>query len=94
MVSQLTHHLLPKVPVNLVASNITTTTIDLDWDAVNLASGYDVYVDSVLNSSVTVNETTIIGLTTATLYDIYVVAKDNTFNTVSAPSNTITVTTV
>ena len=93
MVSQLTHHPLPKVPANLVASNITTTTIDLVWDAVSLASGYDVYVDSVLDSSVTVNETTITGLTTATLYDIYVVAKDNTFNTVSVPSNTITVTT-
>ncbi|UFU01402.1 fibronectin type III domain-containing protein [Radiobacillus kanasensis] len=72
---------------------MTATTVDLDWDAIEDASGYDVFVDGVLEDSVTTNSYTVSGLTTATDYDIYVVATNSKYGTESAPSNTVTVTT-
>jgi len=37
-------YLLPKVPANLVASNIMSTSFDVAWDVVEDASGYEVYL--------------------------------------------------
>jgi hypothetical protein len=54
-------------------------------------TGYDVYVNSVLNGTTTATTYTVSGLTAATTYSIYVRAKDAAGN--GANSNTISVTT-
>ena len=86
-------YLLPKVPANLVASNITSTSFDVAWDIVGDASGYEVYVDGLLEDTVYATTYAVTGLTTATSYDINVVAINETYQTESAQSETLTVTT-
>lgn len=87
-------HLLPNAPANLTASNITATTVDLDFDAVEDASGYEVYQDGALVDTITTNNYTVTGLTTATDYDFYVVAINEQYNTESGQSNVVMVTTL
>lgn len=84
---------VPTTPTNLVASNITTSTIDLSWSAstdnVGVA-GYYVYQDGVQVSDVTSGtSTTISGLTESTQYSFYVRAYDAAGN-LSGQSNTVT----
>lgn len=86
----------PSAPTNLIASNITANSIELNWDASsdNVAvANYDIYVDDVY--VMTVNETTanVTGLEESTSYSFYVTAKDEAGN-VSASSNVITASTV
>ena len=50
--------------------------------------GYDVYVDGVLDQTVTSTSADIYGLSSATKYEVYVVAKDAVPN-YSGISNTI-----
>jgi PQQ-dependent dehydrogenase (s-GDH family) len=88
----------PSAPVNLVASNITQTTIQLNWTAATDnfgVTGYDVYRDGVKinTSNVTGTSYTATGLTALTTYSFYVKAKDGAGN-VSANSNTINATTL
>ncbi len=83
----------PTAPV-LSSAGTTTTTINLSWTAStdNVAvTGYDVYVNSVLNGTTTGTTYTVSGLTAATTYSIYVRAKDAAGN--GTNSNTISVTT-
>jgi endonuclease I len=84
----------PTAPTNLVAAT-TTTSITLNWSAStdNVAvSGYNVYMNNTLKTTVTTLTTTISGLTASTAYSFYVNAKDAAGNT-SASSNTISATT-
>ncbi|WP_188453799.1 fibronectin type III domain-containing protein [Virgibacillus oceani] len=83
---------LPNEPADLTASNETATTVDLNWTAVEGASGYNVYQDGVKIDTVTTNSYSVTGLTTATTYDFYVTATNDTGE--SEPSNTVNVTTL
>ncbi len=85
----------PTTPTSLVSTSKTATSISLSWNAStdNVAvTGYDVYANSVLKTTVSGVTATITGLTASTAYSIYVKAKDAAGNA-SASSNTISVTT-
>ena len=87
---------MPTAPTNLVASNITISTTDLNWNAStdNIGVvGYYVYQDGVQVSDVTSGtSTTVSDLTESTQYSFYVRAYDAAGN-LSGQSNTITPTT-
>lgn len=85
----------PSTPTSLASTAKTATSITLTWNAStdNVGvTGYDVYANSALKTTVSGTTATISGLTASTAYSIYVKAKDATGNT-SASSNTINVTT-
>lgn len=86
----------PTAPTNLIASNITTTTVDLSWtastDNVGVV-GYDVYQGASLLGTVTGTAASVTGLTASTSYTFSVRAKDAAGN-VSPASNTVNVTTL
>jgi chitodextrinase len=85
----------PTAPT-LTANNITQTTVDLTWsgatDNVGI-TGYDVYRNGSLLTSVTGTSYQATGLNSATTYSFTVRAKDAAGN-ISADSNTETITTV
>ncbi len=85
----------PTAPTSLASTSKTATSISLSWtastDNVGI-TGYDVYANSVLKTTVTGLTATITGLTASTSYSIYVKAKDAAGNA-SASSSTIAVTT-
>lgn len=80
----------PTAPLNLVANNITLTSMQLSWDAAtdNVGvSGYQVFVNGTMfQDNVTNTSTSLEGLTTNTVYEIYVVALDAEEN-ISETSN-------
>ncbi|MEQ6122876.1 endonuclease [Pseudotenacibaculum sp. MALMAid0570] len=85
----------PSIPANLMTSNITTTSIDLSWDAStdNVGvSSYDIYVDGNLNGSTSNTNYTISNLASNTSFSLTVVAKDIAENesSPSAPLNAMT----
>lgn len=85
----------PSTPTSLASTAKTATSITLTWNAStdNVGvTGYDVYANSALKTTVSGTTVTISGLTASTAYSIYVKAKDAAGNT-SASSNTISVTT-
>lgn len=85
----------PTAPTSLASTSKTSTSISLSWNAStdNVAvTGYDVYANSVLKTTVSGLTATITGLTASTSYSIYVKAKDAAGNS-SASSSTIAVTT-
>ncbi|AOC95960.1 Extracellular ribonuclease precursor [Flavobacterium anhuiense] len=85
----------PTAPTSLASTSKTATSITLSWTAStdNVAvTGYDVYANSVLKTTVSSTTATITGLTASTAYSIYVKAKDAAGNA-SASSNTISATT-
>ncbi len=85
----------PSTPTSLASTAKTATSITLTWNAStdNVGvTGYDVYANSSLKTTVSGATATITGLTASTAYSIYVKAKDAAGNT-SASSNTISVTT-
>ncbi len=85
----------PSIPVNVSASNITETTVDLTWDGSTDNVGvtaYDIYVDGILSTTVSATFSQIQGLVLDTDYDFQVRAKDAAGN-ISALSNVLTVTT-
>jgi len=86
----------PTPPTNLVASNITANSVDLNWDAATDNIGvteYDVYQDGNLIATVPTNPYQAIGLSPTTSYDFYVIAKDAVGNS-SPESNTVNITTL
>jgi PQQ-dependent dehydrogenase (s-GDH family) len=86
----------PTAPTNLVASNITATSLTLSWSAAtdNVAvSGYDVYQNAVkINTDpLTATSFAVAGLSQATSYSFTVTALDASGN--AASSNNLNVTT-
>lgn len=74
----------PTNPTNLVASNPTDNTIDLNWTVStdNIAvTSYDVYIDAVYSFNVVSNTATVTGLLPDTNYCFTVKAKDAAGNT-------------
>jgi endonuclease I len=85
----------PTTPSSLTVGTKTTTSIALSWTAAtdNVGvTGYDVYMNSALKTSVTTASATITGLTAATTYSFTVKAKDAAGNT-SANSTAVSATT-
>ncbi len=86
----------PTAPSNLAASNITETTVTLNWNAstdnVGVA-GYDVYQGATNIASVTGTTYNVTGLSADTAYTFSVRAKDAA-NNVSSASNTVNVQTL
>ena len=69
----------PTTPTNVVASNQTTTSLDVSWTAStdNVGvTGYDVYINGVLTSQTANTTITISNLSPNTTYAIAVQAKD------------------
>ncbi|RPH28431.1 MAG: T9SS C-terminal target domain-containing protein [Bacteroidales bacterium] len=86
----------PTAPANLAASNIAQTTLTLAWTAStdNIGvTGYNIYKNGTLLTTVTGTTYNVTGLTANTSYSFYVKAKDAAGN-ISAASNTINVTTL
>ena len=81
----------PTAPSNLRLVSMSDVDVSIAWSAstdnVSVA-GYDVYVDGVLDQTVTSTSADIYGLSSATKYEVYVVAKDAVPN-YSEISNTI-----
>ncbi|MCG9793799.1 endonuclease [Flavobacterium algicola] len=86
----------PTAPTNLNSTASTSSSISLNWtvatDNIEVA-GYDVYVNDVLNTTLTGNTVQLSGLTPLTTYSIFVIAKDAS-NNFSLASNTISITTL
>lgn len=77
----------PSAPTNLVASNPTATSVDLNWNAAtdNIAvSSYDIYVNSNYNNSTSATSATITALSPETNYCFTVIAKDAANNSSTA----------
>jgi hypothetical protein len=66
------------VPTGLVASNVTTTSADLDWDAITGITGYEYVIDQTAavpagtGTAVTTNSYAATGLNPATVYYAHV----------------------
>ncbi|MDA8686778.1 fibronectin type III domain-containing protein, partial [Robiginitalea sp.] len=72
--------IIPTPPSNLVSSNLTDTTVDLNWDAATDNVGifnYEILQDGVsIGSAGTETSYSVSGLTTATTYEFTVVTQD------------------
>ena len=85
----------PTAPSSLVSTAKTTTSITLSWTGSTdntAVTGYNVYMNNVLKTTVTGLTTSITGLTAGTAYSFFIKAKDAAAN-ISLASNTITVST-
>jgi len=83
----------PSVPSNLSATNITETSLNLNWSASNdnvAISSYDIYKNDVLEGNTSNTTYLITGLTAWTEYNFYIKAKDAAGN-ISDASTTITI---
>ena len=81
----------PSVPAGLAVSGATSTTISLSWTAAtdNVGvSGYEVYVNGIYHSTAAAINTTVSGLSPATTYSFYILARDAAGNK-SAVSTTV-----
>ncbi len=88
----------PTAPTNLRATNVTTDSLRLIWDAStddNGVAGYRIYnADTLINIGTTTNTFfNLAGLSVNTTYRFYVVAYDGAAN-VSAPSNILSIKTL
>ena len=86
----------PTAPTTLAASGTSQTATSLSWTAStdNFAvTGYNVYLNGVLKTTVSTTSYAVTGLTAQTAYTFNIKAKDAAGN-VSASSNTITVNTL
>lgn len=85
----------PTAPTNLLASGTTSNSVSLSWtgstDNIGV-TGYNVYMNSALKTTVTGTTTIVTGLTASTAYSFYVVAKDAAGNS-SSSSNAVNATT-
>jgi endonuclease I/chitodextrinase len=85
----------PTAASNLAVTGSTSSTVSLSWTAGtdNVAvTSYAIYVNGVLNKSVSGLTATITGLSASTTYSFYVIAKDAAVNS-SPASNTVNSTT-
>ncbi|NUT23366.1 MAG: chitinase [Hamadaea sp.] len=85
----------PTAPSGLRSTAKSSTTVSLAWTGSTDASGiagYDVYTGTTLRASVTGTSATVSGLSPLTAYAFTVKARD-TYDNVSAASNSVSVTT-
>ncbi|WP_367391272.1 T9SS type A sorting domain-containing protein [Lewinella sp. LCG006] len=85
----------PTAPANLVASNVTISSVDLNWSAATDEYGvtaYDVLQDGIVVQTVTGLATTVNDLLPSTTYTFAIQARDEAGN-ISDPSNDATITT-
>jgi endonuclease I/chitodextrinase len=85
----------PTAPTSLAVTASTSNSVSLSWVAStdNIGvTGYDVYMNNTLKTTVTGLSTTITGLTASTAYSFYVKAKDAAANS-SVASTTVNATT-
>ncbi|EJL61331.1 fibronectin type III domain-containing protein, partial [Flavobacterium sp. CF136] len=85
----------PTAPSNLAVTGSSSSTVSLSWIAStdNIGvTGYDVYVDAVLKTTVSGTTAIVNGLAPTTTYSFYVIAKDAAENS-SLQSNSINGTT-
>ncbi|WP_298309962.1 M14 family zinc carboxypeptidase [uncultured Aquimarina sp.] len=85
----------PSRPTNVIASNITGTTVDLSWNAStdNIGvSEYEIYEGTALIATSTTVNTTVSGLNPNSEYTLVIVAKDAAGNS-SLASDSVTFTT-
>jgi endonuclease I/chitodextrinase len=86
---------IPSAPSNLAVTGSSSSTVSLGWtastDNIGVTS-YDVYVNAAFKSSVSGTTAIVNGLTPATTYSFYVVAKDAAGNP-SPQSNSVNGTT-
>ena len=86
----------PTAATSLAITNTLSTKISLSWlagtDNIGVTA-YDIYVNSIYNSSVTGTVATISGLTASTNYTFYIIAKDAAGNS-SVSSNSVNGTTL
>lgn len=86
----------PTAATNLVASNPTPNSISLSWTAAtdNMGvTGYDIYANNTLKTTVSGTTTVVSGLLSSTAYNFYVIARDAGGNS-SPQSNIATETTL
>lgn len=80
----------PTSPRNITHSGVTGYSITLQWskssDNIGV-SAYDVYVNGVFSKSVTNSNATVSGLSPATTYSFFVIAKDANGNSSTASSS-------
>lgn len=81
----------PTAATSVAVTSTTSTTVSLSWfagtDNVGITA-YDIYVNSIYNSSVSGTVATISGLTASTTYPFYVIARDAAGNS-SVASNSV-----
>lgn len=81
----------PTAPTNLSVTSSNTNSVSLSWTAStdNIGvTGYNIYVNGTLHSTVTGTTATVSGLSSGTTYSFYVIAKDAS-NNLSPQSNTV-----
>jgi endonuclease I/chitodextrinase len=87
----------PTAATSLAVTGTTSSTVSLSWtagtDNIGVTS-YDIYMNGVLNKSVSGLTATITGLSASTAYSFYVIAKDAAVNSSPASSTVIGTTTV
>jgi endonuclease I/chitodextrinase len=86
----------PTSPTNVIISNISLNTFDVSWNASidNIGvTGYDIYVDDVLEAQTENTTITLSNLNTNTTYSITIIAKD-LINNKSAASSSVSATTL
>jgi chitodextrinase len=86
----------PSVPQNLTVSNITTTSLDLNWDASSdnvSVSEYEVFQDGNSIGITSSTNLSVTGLAASTTYGFTVLARDASSNT-SAQSASLNATTL
>ncbi|WP_261509798.1 endonuclease [Chryseobacterium paludis] len=86
----------PTAATNLVASNPTSNSVSLSWTAAtdNMGvTGYDIYANNTLKTTVSGTTTVVSGLLSSTAYSFYVIARDAGGNS-SPQSNVATETTL
>ena len=69
----------PTAPSNLIVTGYTNASVGLSWNASTddvAVTGYEVYVNGVLNQTVTGTSLNLLGLSSNTVYEFYVRAKD------------------
>ena len=86
----------PSTPTNLIADDVTATSVLLNWNAStdNIAvSYYQIFMDGASKTTTNSNSVRVTALTPNTTYTFHVVAKDQAGNN-SEASNTVTITTL